>query len=100
MFIYLKSINFLLISLIVILLNGCSSTNMKDLRIKLQSLIFLNFSKVKHWLMEFLKIDLENLEDSSELKLKEVLKKTSLHLMKNLFTTTAKKQQGFGKLKN
>ena len=50
--------------------------------------------------MEFLKIGLENLEDSSELKLKEVLKKTSLHLMKNLFTTTGKKQQGFGKLKN
>ena len=88
----------LLISLIVILLNGCSSNNMKDFENKTQSLIF-EFFKGETVAYEFLKIGLENLEDSSELKLKEVLKKTSLHLMKNLFTTTGKKQQNLEKKK-
>ena len=45
MFIYLKSINFLLISLIVILLNGCSSTNMKDFENKTPKLNLFEFFK-------------------------------------------------------
>ena len=45
MFIYLKSIKFLLISLIVILLNGCSSTNMKDFENKTPKLNLFEFFK-------------------------------------------------------
>ena len=45
MSIYLKSINFLLISLIVILLNGCSSTNMKDFENKTPKLNLFEFFK-------------------------------------------------------
>ena len=45
MFIYLKSIKFLLISLIVILLNGCSSNNMKDFENKTPKLNLFEFFK-------------------------------------------------------
>ena len=45
MFIYLKSIKFLLISLIVILINGCSSTNMKDFENKTPKLNLFEFFK-------------------------------------------------------
>ena len=45
MFIYLKSIKFLLISLIIMLLNGCSSTNMKDFENKTPKLNLFEFFK-------------------------------------------------------
>ena len=45
MFIYLKNIKFLLIFLIVILLNGCSSTNMKDFENKTPKLNLFEFFK-------------------------------------------------------
>ena len=99
MFIYLKSIKFLLISLIVILLNGCSSTNMKDFENKTPKLNLFEFFKGETVAYGIFEDRFGKLRRQFRVKIKGSVEENILHLMKNLFTTMGKKQQGFGKLK-
>ena len=100
MFIYLKSIKFLLISLIVILLNGCSSTNMKDFENKTPKLNLFEFFKGETLAYGIFEDRFGKLRRQFRVKIKGSVEENILTLMKSLFTTTVKKQQGFGKLKN
>ena len=100
MYVYLfKKYQVFIISLIVILLNGCSSTNMKDFENKTPKLNLFEFFKGETVAYGIFEDRFGKLRRQFRVKIKGVLKKTLLHLMKNLFTTMGKKQQGFGKLK-
>ena len=99
MFIYLKSIKFLLISLIVILLNGCSSSNMKDFDNKTPKLNLFEFFKGETVAYGIFEDRFGKLRRQFRVKIKGSVEENTLTLDEKFIYDDGEKQQGFGKLK-